>query len=94
LLAGLHASFGLGDTLLAVGGPDDVGDMLRFDPQLRATVEADLQRLYAEAQRLVAEHGPAIDLVAAALARRRFLTGDEARALIRRTRRRPAGRAS
>jgi hypothetical protein len=97
LLAGLHRSFGLGDTLIVVGGPEDMSDTLRFDPALRATVEADLQRLYAEAQRLVAEHGPAIDLVAAALARRRFLSGDEVRALIRLARRaprRPAGRAS
>ncbi len=85
LLAGLHASFGLGDTLLAVGGgPDDAADLLRFDATLRATVEADLQRLYGEAQALVATHRAEIDAVAAALVRQRFLTGDAVRALIRR----------
>ena len=95
LLAGLHASFGLGDTLIAVGGPDEVADALRFDPTLRATVEADLQRLYGEARRLVAAHRAEIDAVAAALTRRRFLSGDDVRALIRRARgapRRPATR--
>jgi hypothetical protein len=95
LLAGLHAAFGLGDTLLAVGGPEDVADMLRFDPALRAVVEADLQRLYGEAQALVAARRAEIDAVATALVRQRFLTGDEVRALIRRPRgapRRPAAR--
>jgi hypothetical protein len=96
LLAAMHASFGLGATLITIGGgPEDMADLLRFDAALRATVEGDLQSLYAEAQALVAANNGAIDAVAAALVQRRFLGGDEVRALIRRPRgapRRPTAR--
>ncbi len=86
LLAAAHASLGLGGTLLSLGEPADAVALLRTDPGLRAAVEADLQHLYARARDLVRERRTEIEMVAAALQRRRFLTGDEVRALLTRVR--------
>jgi ATP-dependent Zn protease len=86
LLAMMHGSFGLGGTLVALAEPRDAVALLGADADLRATVERDLQRLYARAQSMVAERRTEIELVAAALVRRRFLT-DDARALLTRVRR-------
>jgi hypothetical protein len=82
----MHGSFGLGGTLVALAEPRDAVALLGGDADLRATVERDLQRLYARAQSMVAERRTEIELVAAALVRRRFLTGDDARALLTRVR--------
>lgn len=51
LIATLRSSYGMADSLLWVA-PDDVPSLLRLDPSFRRAVEADLQRLYADAQRL------------------------------------------
>ena len=56
LLAALHRETGLGDSLLALGDAAEAASHLANDAKLRATVEADLKRLYAQAQEMVAEH--------------------------------------
>ena len=85
LLAALHASFGLGDTLLSTD-PDEALARLHYDPALAARIERDLQRLCARARDLVAAHRREIEMVATALVRKRFLTGAEVRALLKRMR--------
>jgi hypothetical protein len=92
LVAALHRAFGLGDSLITVGDPVEAAALLRFDSALRETVEGDLQRLYARAQALVRAHRAEIETIAAALVRRRFLTGDQARAVLKRLRRAKAVR--
>lgn len=82
LLAMLHVSCGLGDTLIAICEPNEAVSQLRVDKALRATVEGELQRLYSRAKGLVARHESAIDIVAKALLARRFLAGSEVRTLV------------
>jgi hypothetical protein len=94
LLAALHRSFGLGDSLLALGDAAEAASHLANDAKLRATVEADLKRLYAQAQEMVAEHRREIEKIASVLMRRRFLTGDQVRARLRRLRRARAVRSA
>ncbi len=85
LLAALHSSFGLGGRLLSID-PDEALARIHFDPALAAKVETDLQRLYARAKDLVAAHRTEIEMVAAVLVRKRFLSGDDVRALLKRVR--------
>jgi ATP-dependent Zn protease len=92
IVAAMHLSFGLAGNLVSLGDPDEAAALLRTDPSLRATVEADLRRLYRRAQSLVAEQRTNIEMLAAALMRRRFLDGEEVRALLARVRRADATR--
>ena len=85
LLALAHASFGLGGTLVSID-PEQALARLHADAALAARIEVDLQRLYRRAQAMVAKNRTAIEMVAAALVKRRFLTGDEVRALLKRVR--------
>ena len=82
LIAGLHASFGLGDRLIYRGDPDAASALLDVDPTLRAAVEADLQRLYARALDMVRCRLREIDAVATRLIERRVLTGEQVRRII------------
>lgn len=86
VVALMHRSFGLGGTLVSLAEPRDAVALLGADGELRATVERDLKRLYARAQAMVAARRTEIEMVAAALVRKRFLSGDEVRALLKRVR--------
>ncbi|MBD2747305.1 AAA family ATPase [Microvirga sp. BT688] len=77
LIAGIHASLGLGSTLTHRIAFDEAGTLLRFDAKLAMIVEDELQRLLALAVTLVRTHESAIRAVAAALMSRRTLGGDE-----------------
>jgi cell division protease FtsH len=55
--------------------------MLRVDRTLRIAVNADLARLQARAIDIVRAHREALDAIAAALADRRHLTGEEVRTI-------------
>ncbi len=85
-LTAVHATYGLGSTLrhrgsVAAGRPDEEVDRL---------VEADLRRLMARAEALMAAHAAEVRAVVEALLERRFLTaaevGDEIAAADRPTR--------
>ena len=88
----VHRVFGLGDSLLCLGAPDEALALLRADPELRAAVEEDLRRLYARAQALVRERRLEIEMLACALVRRRHMGAAEVRALLARVRRADATR--
>ena len=81
-LALTHASFGLGERLLSLD-PDEAVARIPLDPVLAAAIEADLQRLYARARLLVREYRSDIERLAAALVARRYISGDEVRALLK-----------
>jgi len=85
LLALTHASYGLGERLLSLD-PDEAVARISVDPALAAAIEADLQRLYARARLLVRENRSDIQVLAAALIMRRFISGDEILALLKRVR--------
>ncbi|MDB5203934.1 MAG: hypothetical protein JWQ27_3343 [Ferruginibacter sp.] len=76
-LAGLHASYGLGDCLTWQGPPSEADAMLRRSPKLQELVEADLKRLYGRAVELVRSHRAQILEVADRLLAHRCLTGDQ-----------------
>ncbi|MBR0925197.1 cell division protease FtsH [Bradyrhizobium ottawaense] len=80
-VCGLRASMGLGDGLAYLADPANATALLRMDPVLRKAVEADLSRLHASAVDIVVRHRAALDAIAEALAARRHLSGEEARAI-------------
>ena len=89
IVAAVHAAYGLGDTLATLADADGAHDLVGRDPRLRDLVEADLQRLYAEAVRAVDRHAPAIEAVAEALLRARVLSGSEVERIADAVERRP-----
>jgi hypothetical protein len=80
----MRVSHGLNEAgeLAYLGGPDRCGTLLQYDPMLRMAVNQDLARLHARAVDIVERHRASIEAVAAALADRRHLTGDEVRRLV------------
>jgi hypothetical protein len=82
LLGGLHASQGLGGSLLYRSAPEDVLALLSFDHALRRTVEEHVTRLYAETLATLRRRAPDVERLARALRTRRALTGAEARAIV------------
>ena len=92
ILGVLHASGGLGGSLVSLAKEDEGAVVLQHDRSLRAAVDGDLTALYARAQELVAAHRLQIEMVAAALVKRRFLSGDDVRAILARMRRADATR--
>ncbi|MGY4461973.1 AAA family ATPase [Bradyrhizobium sp. LB13.1] len=72
-LAAMNLSAGLGDTLLYVASPDQALEQLRYDGELRQTVEAQLQELQKETTALVERHRDAVLAVALALSKARHL---------------------
>lgn len=82
-LAAAHASFGLGETLVARVEGDRVEALLTLDAALARTVDADLRRLAGEAEDLVRANRDAVRSVAAALVERRVLSGGEIAAICR-----------
>jgi cell division protease FtsH len=81
MIATLHASTGLGDTLSFTSDQHSVLTAVSRDKSLRRRVEADLARLEKEARRLVQSNRRAILAIADALAETRYLSGKSIRAL-------------
>ncbi|WP_445504413.1 AAA family ATPase [Microvirga sp. G4-2] len=82
-LSALHASFGLGNSLLHRAAAEDASDLVRRDGHFAQRIEADLQRLLHRATTLVTAHRSAVIAVAEALLARRVLSGAEVEALVR-----------
>jgi ATP-dependent Zn protease len=77
LVATLHASAGLGDTLTYLVSHQEALSAVREDRELRSKVELHLRALQARADELVHRHRDAIIAVADQLSTRRQLSGDE-----------------
>jgi cell division protease FtsH len=82
LICGLHASAGLGGSLIYLAGPQDFQHLLKTDHALRRKVDLHLNELYRRAIELISENRNAIVTVARSLRARRVLSGDELRALL------------
>lgn len=81
-LSALHASYGLGGTLLHRTGVEDASALVRVDSRFAQSIEADLQRLMNRAIMLVTQHQPAVLTVAEALIAHRVLSGTQVQALM------------
>ncbi|WP_048709322.1 hypothetical protein [Microvirga massiliensis] len=81
LLAAIHGSLGLGDSLLHRGSREQVHALLAVDPALRRAVEDDLGRLYAGTLALVREHRGFVEALAGALVAERQISGERFEAL-------------
>lgn len=81
-LSALHASYGLGRTLLHQTGAEDASALVRIDSRFAHSIEADLQRLMNRAIMLVTQHQPAVLAVAEALIAHRVLSGTQVKALM------------
>ena len=79
LVATIHASAGLGDTLTYLVSHRDALAAVRTDRELRSKVEQHLQALQARADETVRRHRDAIIAVAGRLRMRRQLSGEEIR---------------
>lgn len=82
LVAGKHASWGLGQSLLWRGDQSEALLLLRTEPAFRQVCNDDLARLYEIARDLVGSNADIIDRIAHRLVERRVLGGDEVRAII------------
>jgi ATP-dependent Zn protease len=94
LVAGIHGSAGLGDSVSYRGTGDELLMQLGLDPAFRKIVEKHLGELQAQAVRFVAEHRSTIEAVARRLVAKRVLGGDDLRLLLRRSCRRGRTRAA
>jgi ATP-dependent Zn protease len=81
-LSALHASYGLGNTLLHRTGVEDASALVRADPRFAQSVEADLQRLLSRAVMIVTAHRAVVLAVAEALIAHRVLSGGQVQALM------------
>ncbi|MDB5531490.1 MAG: hflB [Devosia sp.] len=79
MVASAHLSLGMGGSLLYRGEPEDFRSLLSLDYHVVPKIEADLQRLYANATDIVVEYREAVKAVAKALLRERFLSGERFR---------------
>lgn len=75
-ITSLLTSYGLGPNLIFVADAQDALDLLRYDPELRATVSRTLAGLHERTVIAVRQHRAAIEAVADVLMRRRHLSGD------------------
>lgn len=82
MIAGLHASFGMGENVAFLGADGDLLSDLRMNRELRERVEAHLRKLDARAAKLVANNSEAILNVAQRLAVKRYMGGDEVRRIV------------
>ena len=78
IVTAIHASFGLGDTLLSRAPWDRAEEALALDQELRRVVAEDLDRLMEETLTLVSEHKADVRTLAEALMEQRCVTGDAA----------------
>jgi ATP-dependent Zn protease len=81
-LSALHATYGLGNTLLHRTGIEDASALVRADPRFAQSVEADLQRLLSRAVMIVTAHRAAVLAVAEALIAYPVLSGAQVQALM------------
>lgn len=72
----MHASVGLGDSLVYRATPSDATLLLR-DPFFRQQIDQTLKDLYARTLELVGSHQESLEGVTEALLEKRFLTGDQ-----------------
>lgn len=79
-ICGIHGSFGLGSTLLHRAPANDTMRALA-DPRFGDRVEAELRILDERCMKLLTAHQRQLNVISAALERKRTLTGDELRAL-------------
>lgn len=82
LIAGLHGSWALRETLAYRGGPAQAAEAMLNDAGLRAKVEDDLRRCLDRARAIVLRNVKVILVLADALSKRRFLAGSEAHEVI------------
>lgn len=82
MLAAMHGSEGLGETMVYLTPHERALEAVRTDPVLRFRVERDLQRLQRRADALVHRHRAGILAVAEALRARRHLAGDTVRRIV------------
>lgn len=75
-ITALLTSYGLGPNLIFLADAQDALDLLRYDPELRATVSRTLAGLHERTVIAVRQHRAAIEAVADALMKRRHLSGD------------------
>jgi cell division protease FtsH len=81
-LSALHASFGLGRTLLHRAEVEDANALVRLDGRFAQSIDADLRRLLDRAITIVTKHQSVVLAVAEALLARRALSGAQVRALL------------
>ncbi|MBV5269628.1 MAG: AAA family ATPase, partial [Afipia sp.] len=79
LVATLHASTGLGETLTYITSFKDALVAVREDRELRSNVEQHLRILHGRAEEIIQRHREAIVAVADQLGKRRQLSGEEVR---------------
>jgi cell division protease FtsH len=82
LLSVIHASTCLTGNLFHLCSTDDAPATVRADPRLRRAVEQHLRKLEIRATSLVEHHLESITAVAEALAKKRYLSGDEVVAIM------------
>lgn len=81
-LASLHASLGLGDTLIHLCRAANVSSELSLNLDLRARVERDLRDAEARALELIEQNRHAVLSVAARLIARRHIAGADVKAMV------------
>jgi ATP-dependent Zn protease len=79
LIAGIHGSLGMGDTLAYRSSVDEVTSLMTFDPEFRRTVDDHLRKLAAKVEILVLQRQTHIEHIAKLLVKRRYMTADEVR---------------
>jgi cell division protease FtsH len=79
MIAALHVSDGMGETIAYLAPHQEVLEAIRADLTLRDRVERDLQDLQRRADRLIRRQRKAVVAVATALVERRHLSGDAVR---------------
>jgi ATP-dependent Zn protease len=85
LIAALHASAGLGNTLIYIASFKEALAAVRDDRELRSKVEQHLRTLHGRADETVRRHRDAIIAVADELRTHRQLSGEEVRRIIEAT---------
>lgn len=79
IVASMHASAGMGDTIAFLAPAASALDALRMDPGLQARVEYDLQLLQRRADEIIRRERAALIAIAVALRDHRYLSGEAAR---------------
>ena len=83
ILAHMHVSAGLGFDLVHRAPPDDAMSVLAYDPALRRTIAADLDRLHRRAVAIIEKNRAAVLALADALIARRYLDGAGAERIVK-----------
>jgi cell division protease FtsH len=81
LLSLAYASGGLGGSLIYRAADHELRQLLTIDRELRMQVETALARLYQDACSLVSRHRAFLEALVEMLIEKRYLTGEEVRAL-------------